>query len=131
MNKEDELFLAKKTAEEAGYTVIMPNRQGGTQAPQAPASPRRAPSIADQLEQLAQAARTAEAAGYRIRKAPRQVPQGAAPATPAPAAPATPAPAAPAKPAAPQDIEQKPAKNTNPYLQAAARFAQKLNDNDR
>lgn len=125
MNREDELFLAKKTAEEAGYTVIMPGeRQGG-----APAAPRRAPSIADQLEQLAQAARTAEAAGYRIRKAPRQVPQGAAPA-PA-AAPATPAPAAPAKPATPQDIEQKPAKNSNPYLQAAARFAQKLNDNDR
>ena len=119
MNKEDELFLAKKTAEEAGYTVIMPNeRKGGAQAPQAPAAPaapRRAPSIADQLEQLAQAARTAEAAGYRIRKAPRQVPQGAAPA----------------KPATPQDIEQKPAKNSNPYLQAAARFAQKLNDNDR
>lgn len=105
MNKEDELFLAKKTAEEAGYTVIMPGqRQGG-----APAAPRRAPSIADQLEQLAQAARTAEAAGYRIRKAPRQVPQGAAPT----------------------DIEQKPAKNSNPYLQAAARFAQKLNDNDK
>ena len=65
MNKEDELFLAKKTAEEAGYTVIMPGqRQGGapaTQAPAAPAAPRRAPSIADQLEQLAQAARTAEA----------------------------------------------------------------------
>lgn len=119
MNREDELFLAKKTAEEAGYTVIMPGeRQGG-----APAAPRRAPSIADQLEQLAQAARTAEAAGYRIRKAPRQVPQGAAPA-----APAAPAPAAPAKPATPQDIEQKPAKNSNPYLQAAARFAQKLND---
>lgn len=124
MNKEDELFLAKKTAEEAGYTVIMPGqRQGG--APAAPAAPRRAPSIADQLEQLAQAARTAEAAGYRIRKAPRQVPQGAAPA------PAAPAPAAPAKPAAPTDIEQKPAKNSNPYLQAAARFAQKLNDNDK
>lgn len=127
MNREDELFLAKKTAEEAGYTVIMPGqRQGGAPAAQAPAAPRRAPSIADQLEQLAQAARTAEAAGYRIRKAPRQVPQGAAPA-----APAAPAPAAPAKPAAPTDIEQKPAKNSNPYLQAAARFAQKLNDNDR
>lgn len=57
MNREDELFIAKKTAERAGYKVTMPK------------SARPVPHAASsQLSRLAQAARTAEEAGYSVRK---------------------------------------------------------------
>lgn len=74
MNREDELFIAKKTAERAGYRVTMPDDKKGQVKTDRVA--RRAhldrdmysaPSFADQLERLAQAARTAEEAGYRVR----------------------------------------------------------------
>ena len=110
MNREDELFIAKKTAERAGYKVTMPNAAEQPAEPPAPAAApakpgirhmsraeyearkngQQVPSFADRLDRLAQAARTAEEAGYRIRKmtpADRAAQQAAAPAAPA-AAPA-------------------------------------------
>lgn len=148
MNKEDELFIAKKTAERAGYKVTMPGAApagDGAPAPAGKPAPRHmsraeydarkngqaVPSFADRLERLAQAARTAEEAGYTVRKmtaadraALQQAAQQAAPA-PAPAAeppkPAEPAPApAPeATPAAPP-AEDKP--KTPAWLANASRF---------
>jgi len=148
MNKEDELFIAKKTAERAGYKVTMPGAAPageGTPAPAGKPAPRHmsraeydarkngqpVPSFADRLERLALAARTAEEAGYTVRKmtaadraAQQQAAQQATPA-PAPAAeppkPAEPAPApAPeATPAAPP-AEEKP--KTPAWLANASRF---------
>lgn len=74
MNREDELFIAKKTAERAGYRVTMPDdkkEQIKTDRVARRAHLDRntysAPSFADHLERLAQAARTAEEAGYHVR----------------------------------------------------------------
>lgn len=53
MNRDDELFIAKKTAERAGYTVTLPRRE------------RRQPL--GQVSPLIQAKRTAEEAGFRVR----------------------------------------------------------------
>ena len=84
MNREDELFIAKKTAERAGYKVTMPDERRDAdrsrfnrmsreeynnrmnRAPQRTFDPN---STAGQLSQLALAAKTAEDAGYTVRKA--------------------------------------------------------------
>lgn len=92
MDLEDRLFIAKKTAERAGYKVEMPK---DTKAPAAPArtstiadnaariaavkqrmgltKPAEQPAVqprttAADLEKLAMAARTAERAGFSVRK---------------------------------------------------------------
>lgn len=74
MNREDELFIAKKTAERAGYTVTMPTDKKEriktdrvVQRARMYHNTCSAPSFADHLERLAQSARTAEEAGYRVR----------------------------------------------------------------
>lgn len=84
MNREDELFIAKKTAERAGYKVTMPDERRAPERPRfnrmsrdeynnrinrAPQRPSNPDSVAGQLSQLARAARTAEEAGYTVRKA--------------------------------------------------------------
>lgn len=146
MNREDELFIAKKTAERAGYKVTMPNaaeQPAETPAAAAPAKPgirhmsraeyearkngQQVPSFADRLDRLAQAARTAEEAGYRIRKmtpADRAAQQAAAPAAPAPAAaPATPPAEKPAETPAPAAEPPKPEEKKFPsFMQNATRF---------
>lgn len=73
MNKEDELFIAKKTAERAGYKVTTPVAAPAPRyMPRAEYNVRRngqsVPSFADRLERIALAARTAEEAGYTVRK---------------------------------------------------------------
>ena len=71
MNKEDELFIAKKTAERAGYKVTMPGpapRHMSRAEYDARKNGQPVPSFADRLERLALAARTAEEAGYTVRK---------------------------------------------------------------
>lgn len=90
MNLEDELFIAKKTAERAGYKVIMPSQRSQIDDNRARIDAAKArlgarpaaPTVADNLEKLAVAARTAERAGYTIRKAGTQAPA----AKPAPTA---------------------------------------------
>ena len=143
MNKEDELFIAKKTAERAGYKVTMPGAApagDGAPAPAGKPAPRHmsraeydarkngqaVPSFADRLERLALAARTAEEAGYTVRKmtaADRAAQQQAAAPAPAAEPPkpaeATPAPAPEATPAAPP-AEDKP--KTPAWLANASRF---------
>lgn len=91
MNKEDELFIAKKTAERAGYKVTMPAPRHMSSAEyDARKNGQPVPSFADRLERLALAARTAEEAGYTIRKmtaadraAPAAPPAEEKPKTPA------------------------------------------------
>lgn len=120
MNSEEELMIAKRTAERAGYKVEMPKpsargaiadnaariaaakaRLGYGAAPQA--APAR--SVADDLDRLALAARTAEKAGYTVRKI------DAAPAAPAPAPEPAPAP------------QSEPTKKEySPWLAGAAKF---------
>lgn len=119
MNSEEELMIAKRTAERAGYKVEMPKastrgaiadnaariaaakaRLGYGTAPQA--APAR--SVADDLDRLALAARTAEKAGYTVRKID---------AAPAPAPAPEPAPA-------PQNEPTK--KEYSPWLAGAAKF---------
>lgn len=79
MDREDELFIAKKTAERAGYKVEMPKaapsrsstiadnaaRIAALKQRMGAAEPR---STAADLEKLAMAARTAEKAGFAVRK---------------------------------------------------------------
>lgn len=85
MDREDELFIAKKTAERAGYKVEMPKaapsrsnaiadnaariaalkQRMGVAEPRPAVEPR---STAADLEKLAMAARTAEKAGFAVRK---------------------------------------------------------------
>ena len=84
MNREDELFIAKKTAERAGYKVTMPDERRAPERPRFNRMSRdeynnrinRAPqrtfdpnSTAGRLSTLAVAAKTAEDAGYTVRKA--------------------------------------------------------------
>ncbi len=117
MNGEEELMIAKRTAERAGYKVEMPRpsargaiadnaariaaakaRLGYGDAPQA--APAR--SVADDLDRLALAARTAEKAGYTVRKID---------AAPAPAPEPAPAP------------QSEPTKKEySPWLAGAAKF---------
>lgn len=119
MNSEEELMIAKRTAERAGYKVEMPKpsargaiadnaariaatkaRLGYGAAPQA--APAR--SVADDLDRLALAARTAEKAGYTVRKID---------AAPAPEPAPAPAPAPQGEPAK---------KEYSPWLAGAAKF---------
>lgn len=134
MNREDQLFIAKKTAERAGYKVTMPDENKAPERPrfnrmsreeynnrinrasQRPANPD---SVAGQLSQLALAAKTAEEAGYTIRKATpveqaKQVAQDAG-YTVVKKDEQTP-------PAQPPKAEEQP---KNPYLTAAAKFLQR------
>lgn len=60
MNQDDELFIAKKTAERAGYTVVMPKWERENRYNSQPPRCRVSP--------LLQAKRTAEEAGYNVRK---------------------------------------------------------------
>lgn len=60
MNQDDELFIAKKTAERAGYTVTMPRQERENRFNSQP--PRR------RISPLLQAKRTAEEAGYNVRR---------------------------------------------------------------
>lgn len=59
MNQDDELFIAKKTAERAGYTVTMPRRERENRFNSQPPRCRISP--------LMQAKRTAEEAGFCVR----------------------------------------------------------------
>lgn len=133
MNREDQLFIAKKTAERAGYKVTMPDENKAPERPrfnrmsreeynnrinrtsQKPSNPD---SVAAQLSQLALAAKTAEEAGYTIRKATpdeqtKQVTQDAG-YTVTKKDEQTP-------PLEPPKTDEKP---KNPYLTAAAKFLQ-------
>jgi hypothetical protein len=130
MNREDQLFIAKKTAERAGYKVTMPDERRApdrsrfnrmsreeynnriNRAPQRPANPD---SVAGQLSQLALAARTAEEAGYKVRKATpveqaKQVAQDAGYKV------------VKKDDAEPPKTDEQP---KNPYLTAAAKFLQR------
>ena len=130
MNREDELFIAKKTAERAGYKVTMPDENKAPERPRfnrmsreeynnrinrTPQKPSNPDSVATQLSQLALAARTAEEAGYTIRKATpvdqaKQVAQDAGYKV------------VKKDDAEPPKTDEQP---KNPYLTAAAKFLQR------
>lgn len=71
MNSDEEIFIAKKTAERAGYKVSAPSQLDIAKktAERAGYTVAKQKSVADKFDLLAQAARTAERAGYTVRKA--------------------------------------------------------------
>lgn len=90
MNREDELFIAKKTAERAGYKVSRPvnvlaaakntaERAGYRVVPNVAPQPRIVTSkpvapaksfATKEIDRIAAAAHTAERAGYKVFKKP-------------------------------------------------------------